>query len=190
MTLTQEHRDGCQTFSTHPQVNHVWFEDISFRGFPGELKSFGRTAAVVAAVEYISFRWNNFTYEIIWSIQMIESSLQDTPIPDMFKRKYMYEYNIPLILYVQALWWTPDSYCKNKFSKICIILSENSPVTPDPGAIMTQLRSRYCPFGAIHLVNESSGTRDSQLQKDRQYHFKSRFGLNMRPHMGYGWEII
>ena len=26
-------------------VNHVWFEEISLRGFPGKLKSVGRTAA-------------------------------------------------------------------------------------------------------------------------------------------------
>ena len=29
------------------QVNHVWFEEISFRGFPGKLKSVGRTATAV-----------------------------------------------------------------------------------------------------------------------------------------------
>ena len=46
MTLTQGHRDGCQKLFPHPKVNHVWFEEISFRGFPGKLKSVGRTAAV------------------------------------------------------------------------------------------------------------------------------------------------
>ena len=29
--------------------NHVWFEEISFRGFPRKLKSVGRMAAETAA---------------------------------------------------------------------------------------------------------------------------------------------
>ena len=29
----------------------MWFEEISFRGFPGKLKSFGRMAVAEAAVE-------------------------------------------------------------------------------------------------------------------------------------------
>ena len=34
----------------HPYVNHVWFEETSFRGFLEKLKSVDRTVAV-AAVE-------------------------------------------------------------------------------------------------------------------------------------------
>ena len=45
VTLTKGHRNGCQKFFPHPQVNHVWFEEISFRGFPGKLKRVGRAAA-------------------------------------------------------------------------------------------------------------------------------------------------
>ena len=30
---------------TQPEVSHVWFEDISFRSFPGKLKIVGRTEA-------------------------------------------------------------------------------------------------------------------------------------------------
>ena len=33
-TLIQGHRDGCQKIFPRPQVNHVWFEAISFiQGF-------------------------------------------------------------------------------------------------------------------------------------------------------------
>ena len=45
VTLTQGHQDGRQNFFPHPKVDHVWFEEISFSGFPGKLKSVGRTAA-------------------------------------------------------------------------------------------------------------------------------------------------
>ena len=31
-------------------INHVWFEEISFRGFRRKLKSFGRTAAAAETV--------------------------------------------------------------------------------------------------------------------------------------------
>ena len=41
---------GAKTFS-HTQVNIVWLEEICFRGFPGKLKSVGRTAVVAVAVE-------------------------------------------------------------------------------------------------------------------------------------------
>ena len=35
-------------FVPTPQLNHVLFEEISFRGFPGKLKNVGRTVAAVA----------------------------------------------------------------------------------------------------------------------------------------------
>ena len=54
MTLTQGHRDGCQKIFPHPWVNHVWLEEISFRGFPGKLKSVGRTAVAETAVAAVA----------------------------------------------------------------------------------------------------------------------------------------
>ena len=40
---------GTKNFFTHPQVNHVWIEEISYRGFPGKWKSVGRMAEVAVA---------------------------------------------------------------------------------------------------------------------------------------------
>ena len=40
---------GAKMFS-HPYVNDEWFEEISFMGFPGNLKSVGRTAVAETAV--------------------------------------------------------------------------------------------------------------------------------------------
>ena len=53
VALNQGHWDGCQKMFPHPLVNHVWFEEISFRDFPKKLKSVSRkaVAATVAAAE-------------------------------------------------------------------------------------------------------------------------------------------
>ena len=54
------------------------------------------------------YHWNekkcSYMYEITWSIQTRELSLQYTPIPDMCGRKYIYVYSIPLVPYIQASW--------------------------------------------------------------------------------------
>ena len=47
---------SAKNFFPHPKVNHVWFEELSFRAFPGKLKSVGRmvaaeTAAATTVVE-------------------------------------------------------------------------------------------------------------------------------------------
>ena len=49
--LTQGHWDGYQKFFPHTEVNHMWFEEISLRGFPGKLKNVGRTAAAAETAE-------------------------------------------------------------------------------------------------------------------------------------------
>ena len=39
---------GAKNIFPDPWVNHVWFEEISFSGFPAKLKSVGRIAAAAA----------------------------------------------------------------------------------------------------------------------------------------------
>ena len=41
---------GAKQIFPHPYVSHVWLDEISFRGFPGKVKSVGRTAAAAEMV--------------------------------------------------------------------------------------------------------------------------------------------
>ena len=89
----------------------------------------------------ISFKWNNFTYELSWSIQTIDLSLQDTPIPDMCERKCIYWNNILLVLYVQALWsnkrlLTPNSWLR--CSSQGLLQPVQGPVSRKPLGLLSQ----------------------------------------------------